>query len=80
MAKSDYGIREQSLVPRIACKALRKFANFLGRGKKIKRKLTMAERLQYEVLKALKGSKYAKQVRNVGASETDSDSFYDSDS
>ena len=47
---SGYSIREQSTDPVTATVALRKFANFLGRGKKLKPKLCTQERFQSDTI------------------------------
>ena len=44
--KSSFNKRSQSRDPLVATVALRKFANFFGRGKKLKRKLGRSERFQ----------------------------------
>ena len=54
IARSDFSLRAQSTNPVVACKAMRKLANYFGRGRKVKRKLTMSERMQSEVSDQLK--------------------------
>ena len=64
LEKSDFSVRKQSLTPDVACKALRRLANYFGRGKKIRSKLNTSDRLAYHLLKALKGGKYADLIRD----------------
>ena len=47
--KSGFRTRTQTTTPLIATKALRKLANYFGRGRKVKRKLCPSERMQSEV-------------------------------
>jgi len=49
LQQSRKKIRKQSAIPAVATKALRKLANYFGRGRKVKRKLTPGERMQSEV-------------------------------
>ena len=69
--KSKYEVRTQSTDPDTACVALRKFANWLGRGGKVRPKLSPEMRVQYALLKAMKGSKYARAVANGLAGDSD---------
>ena len=71
--KSSYPTRTQSTNPDKACRALRKFANFCGFGKRLKPKLSRSERLQYHLLKALKGSELANKIASDLPSESESD-------
>ena len=71
--KSKYEVRKQSTEPDIACVALRKFANWLGRGVKVKPKLTREMRISYALLKALKGSKHANKICNGFPDDSSSD-------
>ena len=64
LEKSDYKVRTQSRLPEVACKALRRLANYFGRGQKIRKKLNTSDRLVYHMLKALKGSAYAAHIRD----------------
>ena len=57
MEKSDFTRRKQSTTPEVACMALRRLANFFGRGRKVKKVLKTSDRLTYHLLKAIKGSK-----------------------
>ena len=57
-------MRTQSKIPEVACKALRRLANYFGRGKKIQKKLNTSDRLAFHLLKALKGSAYAGHIRD----------------
>ena len=53
LPKSEYSIRSQSTDPEIATLALRKFANFLGRGKVVKPRLPQNDRFQSDSLKSI---------------------------
>ena len=64
LEKSDFKVRTQSTIPEVTCKALRRLANYFGRGKKVKKKLTTSDRLTYHLLKAIKGSAYAAHIRD----------------
>ena len=70
--KSKYDVRKQSTEPDVACVALRKFANWLGRGVKVKLKLTPEMRISFELLKAMKGVKFANKIAS-GFPDEDSD-------
>ena len=49
LPKSKFNLRSQSTDPLIATRALTRFANFIGGGRKLKAKLTRAERFSSEV-------------------------------
>ena len=60
LPKSGYDVRVQSTDPNITCYALRLFAKvILERQKKLRPKLNTSDRLNFAVLKALKGKKAA---------------------
>ena len=71
LEKSDFKVRTQTSNPDVACKALRRLANYFGRGKKVKRKLNTSDRLAYHLLKAIKGSCYADHIRDDLPSDDD---------
>ena len=64
LEKSDFKTRTQSSNPDVACVALRRLANYFGRGRKVKKVLKTSDRLTYHLLKAIKGSKYADHIRD----------------
>ena len=60
LPKSGYDVRVQSTDPKVCCYALRLFAKvILQRNKKVKPKLGVSDRLNFALLKALKGKKAA---------------------
>ena len=63
MLPSDSKVRTQTTNPEVACKALRRLANYFGRGRKVKKKLTTSDRLTYHLLKAIKGSAYPDRLQ-----------------
>ena len=71
--KSKYEVRTQSTDADYACCALRKLANWFGRGKKVRPKLDAGQRLQFALLKAMKGGQYARDVANGLACFSDSE-------
>ena len=77
LEKSDFSVRRQNTVPDIACKALRRLANYFGRGKKVKSKLNTSDRLTYHLLKALKGSAYADLIRDGQPSDDEDEDMGD---
>ena len=71
--KSKYEVRTQSTDPDTACVALRKLANWMGRGVKVVPKLSRESRIAFALLKALKGSAYAQKVCNGFPDDSSSD-------
>ena len=69
LEKSDFKTRTQSSNPAVACVALRRLANYFGRGRKVKTVLKTSDRLTYHLLKAIKGSRYADLIRDGMPSE-----------
>ena len=71
--KSKYEVRTQSTDPDTACVALRKLANWMGRGVKVVPKLSRESRIAFALLKAMKGSAYAQKVCNGFPDDSSSD-------
>ena len=60
LPKSGYDVRDQSTDPKVCCYVLRLFAKvILKRNKKVKPKLGVSDRLNFAVIKALKGKQAA---------------------
>ena len=60
---SNYGLRSQPRDPEVACAALRKFARFVGAGRKVKVSLSRRERFLYNILKAQGQKEKAERIR-----------------
>ena len=71
--KSKYKFRNQSLDPKIATRALLRFVNFLGRGKKLKVNLSMTDRYLHHVLVGQGKPELANRIRD-GMPSDDEDS------
>lgn len=69
--KSVYSIRNQSREPETACKALRKFAKWCGKGLPYDSRLKKSDRFMYAVLKALGKGKIADIIKHEMPSESD---------
>ena len=64
--------RKQGRDPDICTRALRRFANYLGRGKQLKPKLNRQERYSHHILEALGQSNLASKIRdNLPSDEED---------
>ena len=72
----EFKQRTQARDPKIAAVALKKFANFLGRGKKLKVKLKRKDRYLHYLLKATDPEK-AEQIRLGMKSSSDESSSSD---
>ena len=72
--KSDFNTRKQSTVPAVACLGLRRFGNWCGFGRKVKRKLTTQERYMHHILVGQGKTKLAEKIRDgLPSSDEESD-------
>ena len=62
--RSQYSVRTQSTDPNVACRGLRRFANYIGAGRKVKPRMTRAERLSYHLLVAMGKTDVADRCRD----------------
>ena len=79
LPKSSYAIRTQSRIPKVACACLRKIAQYLGAGKKVKPRLSKQERFSYNVMKGLGMKKKAEKIR-LGLPSSSEEESTDDDS
>ena len=71
---SNFKRRNQSTDPKVATVALKKFANYLGRGKKVKVKLTQKKRYLHAILVGQGNKEEAERIRqNLPSDSEDSD-------
>ena len=73
--KQFFKRRDQSTEPKVSCVALKKFANFLGRGKKVKVHLTQKKRYFHHLLAAM-NPQLAEKIR-LGLPSDDEESSDD---
>ena len=78
LPNSNYSLRTQPRDPERACAALRKFARFVGAGRKVKVSLSRRERFSFNILKALGHHEKAERIRQ-GLPSSDEESESDSD-
>ena len=78
LPKSGYDVRDQSKDPNVCCYALRLFAKvILGLKKKVKPKLGMSDRINFALLKAMKGKHAAWKALYNGDSSSDEEDEQD---
>ena len=74
LPKSSYTVRKQSRRPQVACACIRKIAQYLGAGTKVKVRLSKQERWSYNIMKKLGMKRKAEKIRRGLPSSSEEES------